>query len=92
MPSQDLIFSVLPRPLGNRVSPVKIQIKQIEKSNQIKKIKSGEPSDQEKLIEVKAKHKREFEAKDEEKALSETPYTDATKPDDDEDHELDIYA
>ncbi len=42
MVSQDLIYSVLPRPLGNQVSAVKSDVKEVSKTARLKPIEEDE--------------------------------------------------
>lgn len=42
MPNQDLIYSVLARPLGNEVSPVKSQVKEVSEAARLKAMSEDE--------------------------------------------------
>jgi len=40
--SQDLIYSVLARPLGNQISPVKSQVKEVSETTSLKRLADDE--------------------------------------------------
>jgi len=59
MPSQDLIYSVLARPLGNQVSQVKTDIKQVSETARLKSIEDDEQAIEQYRGNERRKNRRE---------------------------------
>lgn len=56
MTSQDLIYSVLPRPLGNEVSSVKSDVKEVSKTARLKQIEDDEKATEQYGVAERRKH------------------------------------